>query len=81
MQAPGGPGGTESEFGRFILGVIKLVLMGVIYTILMSIGALDFPSFGPGEGGASIGDMVRLVIAFAPLLLLISALKDLGVRL
>lgn len=70
----------QSPLGRIFLGIIKLALAGFLIALVstfqsfagdITIGSLTIP----------VGTIIQLIIAFFPILLLISALRDLGVRL
>lgn len=70
----------ESRMGRLIMGIIKIALAGFLVSMLnlfanitadVEVGGIILP----------IGTIIRLIVAFFPLLLLISALKDLGISI
>lgn len=70
----------ESRMGRLIMGIMKIALAGFLISMLnlfanitsdVEVGGIILP----------IGTIIRLIIAFFPLLLLISALKDLGISI
>lgn len=73
---PAPPG--QDDFTRFILGIVKLAAFMFIMMILTSIGAMDF-NIDPSTG-FDVSTIIKLIVAIAPLLLLVSALRDLGVR-
>lgn len=70
----------ESRMGRLIMGIIKISLAGFLVSMLnlfanitsdIEVGGIILP----------IGTIIRLIVAFFPLLLLISALRDLGISI
>lgn len=70
----------ESRLGRMIMGIIKIALAGFLVSMLnlfsniandVQVGGVILP----------VGTIIRLIIAFFPLLLLISAMKDLGISI
>lgn len=70
----------QSPLGRIFLGIIKLALASFLVALVST-----FNTFGQdiNIGGITIpiGTILTLIIAFFPILLLLSALRDLGVRL
>ena len=69
----------ESWFGQFLRGLMKLALAGVIVALL---NALNLPSTVSVAGqNIDLSIVVLVIKVFAPLLLVISALHDMGVRI
>lgn len=69
-----------TPLGRLLLGIIKLALAGFLIALVAT-----FQSFSADVdiGGAiiPIGTILKIIIAFFPILLLISAIRDLGIRM
>lgn len=70
----------STPLGRIILGIIKIALGGFLIAIVnmfsewsqdLNLGGVIIP----------VGTIIRLILAFFPLLLLFSALNDLGIKL
>lgn len=72
----------NSPFGRVLLGIIKLVLFPVLLGLITAAAqAAKGITITIGNQQVDLSLLVMVIGAFAPLLLLISALQDLGVRL
>jgi hypothetical protein len=70
----------NSPLGKLLMGIIKLALAGFLLSLINTLQNLG--------GDVTIGDVtipittiVKLLIAFFPILLLISAFRDLGIRI
>ncbi len=70
----------STPLGRLLLGIIKIALAGFLISMIsifsgyakdVQIGNLILP----------IGSIINIILAIFPLLLLLSALRDLGIRL
>ena len=70
---------ASTWIGRIITGIIKLALIPVVIAILNSIN-LDLSNIDLGGTTIDLSVIVTVVKVFAPLFLLISGLRDLGVR-
>jgi len=70
---------SQTYLGRIAIGILKIILAGVVGAILANI---NIPTSGT-IGGQTIDltVVVEAVKVFAPLLLLLSGLRDLGVRI
>ncbi|MEM4619434.1 MAG: hypothetical protein QW607_04400 [Desulfurococcaceae archaeon] len=70
----------NTRLGRIIVGIIKLVLAGFLINLVTTIAdrASDVQI-----GGTTIpvGTILTLIVAFFPIMLLISAMRDLGIGL
>jgi hypothetical protein len=60
-------------FERLVSGIVKLVLAGVILTILSPLLSISVEVLGH-----DISVVVAVLVALAPLLLLVAGLRDLG---
>lgn len=60
-------------FERLVSGLVKLILAGVIFSILSPLLTMDLRVMGQ-----DLSAVVAVIVALAPLLLLISGLRDLG---
>jgi len=70
----------NTRLGRIIVGIIKLVLSGFLTTL---VNAIADRTSDVSIGGTTIpvGTILTLIVAFFPLMLLISAMRDLGIGL
>ncbi|MEM4500898.1 MAG: hypothetical protein QW512_02055 [Thermofilaceae archaeon] len=71
---------TSNKFQRFLMGILKLVMAGLIVNAL---GVFRSFSYTVTIGGQTydLGQVVSIIIAFVPILLLLSALQDFDIRL
>jgi len=67
---------SNTFLGRFILGMIKIAAATLLATILNNLN-LDFSNTPVGD----FSFIWQIIKAFAPLLLVLSGLRDLGVRI
>lgn len=70
----------ESGLGRVIQGLLLISLAGVVMGILSSIpvGKLEIPA---GNGTVDITIVWTLIKVFAPVLMVVSGLRRMGVRI
>ncbi len=70
----------STPLGRLLLGIIKIALAGFLISMIsifsgyakdVSIGNIVLP----------VGSIMNIILAIFPLLLLLSALRDLGIKL
>lgn len=66
----------KTDLGKMVKGVIKLSLGGFLTTIIGNIPATDVNISG---NVVPIGTVLRIIIAFFPILLITSAMRDLDV--
>lgn len=67
----------ETKLGRFVLGFIKLSMASLLISLINSIPRGSDPQIG--NVTIPVGTILTILIAFAPVLLLVSALKDMDV--
>lgn len=69
-----------SPLGRMILGIIKIAMAGFILALLSTFSNfVTNPTIGDME--IPVATIIQLIVGFFPILLLFSALSDLGVKL
>ena len=69
----------ETYLGRIAVGILKIILAGIVAGILSTV---NIPTTGSiGGQNIDLTVVVEAVKVFAPLLLLLSGLRDLGVRI
>ncbi|ALL00062.1 hypothetical protein Pyrde_0012 [Pyrodictium delaneyi] len=71
---------SNTWLGRILRGIVKLGLAGAIAAILGNIN-MDLSAVTIGSTTVDLSVMWDLVKVFAPLLLIISGLRDLGVEI
>jgi len=69
----------SSPLGRLIRGLLKIMLAGLVYTILSSANIPTTWQIG-GES-YDVGTIIQLITYAGPLLLIVSGLHDMGVKL
>ena len=75
-------GWLNTPLGRLVLGLVKLVLFPILLTLISAAAnAAKGITVTVGNQQIDLSLLVMIIGAFAPLLLLISALQDLGVKL
>lgn len=67
----------ETKLGRFVLGFLKLSMASVLIGLINNLPRGADPQIGGVT--VPIGTILTIIIAFAPVLLLISALRDLDI--
>ncbi|MEM4620863.1 MAG: hypothetical protein QW607_11705 [Desulfurococcaceae archaeon] len=68
----------NTRLGRIILGIIKLVLAGFLINLVTTI-ADRASDVSIGGTTIPVSTILTLIVAFFPIMLLISALRDLGI--
>ncbi|MEO0132826.1 MAG: hypothetical protein ABIK73_07860, partial [candidate division WOR-3 bacterium] len=66
------------RLGKLIMGIIKLLLASFLFTIVNRIAEMT-SDVRIGDATIPLGLIVGLIIAFFPLMLLISAMRDMGI--
>lgn len=66
----------KSDLGKMVKGIIKLSLGGFLTTVINNIPATDVTI---GGNTVPIGTVMRIIIGFFPIMLLVSAMRDLDV--
>lgn len=69
-----------SPLGKFIMGVIKLVLASFLIAVINSLGSLA-GDLNIGGSVIPVSLILQIIIAFFPIMLLVSAMKDMGISL
>jgi cellulose synthase/poly-beta-1,6-N-acetylglucosamine synthase-like glycosyltransferase len=70
----------STPLGRLLLGIIKIALAGFLISMI-SIFSNYAKDVQVGGVVLPIGSIINIILAIFPLLLLISALRDLGIHL
>ena len=70
----------STPLGRLLLGIIKIALAGFLISMI-SIFSNYAKDIQVGGVVLPVGSIINIILAIFPLLLLISALKDLGIQL
>ncbi len=70
----------STPLGRLLLGIIKIALAGFLISMI-SIFSNYAKDIQVGGIVLPVGSIINIILAIFPLLLLISALKDLGIQL
>ena len=70
----------NTKFGRMLLGLIKLALAGLLISLVSQFGSMSI-SINVGGNTYDISAIIQIIVAFFPVLLLISALRDLDIHL
>ena len=69
----------QTYLGRIMIGLLKILLAGIVAGILVNV---NIPASGTiGGQNIDLTIVVEAIKVFAPLLLLLSGLRDLGVRI
>lgn len=68
-------------FGRMIRGILKLALASMLIALITALANITLPSITIGNQSVDMTVILQVVCAFAPILLIISALRDLGVNI
>ena len=71
----------NTPLGRLLIGFIKLALAGALIALVNSLSNLAQTEITIGNTTVPVGVVFQIIIAFFPILLLISALRDLGISL
>ena len=71
---------SNSWIGRILRGIIKLVLIPLIISLLNAVN-INLSNVNIGGSTYDLSVLVTVIKIFAPLLLLLSALRDFGVEL
>lgn len=67
----------NTKLGRMIMGIIKLSMASLLVSLISSIPRGNDPQIGGTV--VPVSTILTIIIAFAPILLLISALRDLEI--
>ncbi len=70
----------STPLGRLLLGIIKIALAGFLISMI-SIFSNYAKDVSIGNIVLPIGSIINIILAIFPLLLLLSALRDLGIHL
>ena len=66
----------KSPFGRFIMGIIKTLLAGFLTQIVVSLSQIQVNTNIGGQQ-IPVTTIIQVITAFFPVLLLLSAMRDL----
>lgn len=69
----------SSPIGRMIMGIIKLALASMLMTLVSMLGNIVQGSVQVGNVSVPVGLILQILTAFFPILLYVSALRDLGI--
>lgn len=67
----------NTKLGKMIMGIIKLSMASLLISLISSIPRGNDPQLGGTT--IPIGTILTIIISFAPVLLLVSALRDLDI--
>lgn len=70
----------SSPLGRMLLGIIKIALAGFLLAIMSTFASM-VNNITIGDVEIPLTTIIQLIVAFFPIMLLLSALSDLGVKL
>jgi len=70
----------NTRLGRMLMGLIKLTLAGLLIGLVNQFGNMNI-SISVGGNTYDISAIIQIIVAFFPILLLISALRDLDIHL
>ena len=72
----------NTGLGRMVRGIIKLAIAGLIITLVSQINFSNVTiTVGSGSTTIPVGTIGEIIVAFVPLLIIISALHDLGINI
>ena len=75
-------GWFNTDLGRLIRGIIKLAIATLIISLVQAIPFQNTTlTIGNGSVTLPVGTIGEVIVAFVPLLLVISALYDFGIRI
>ena len=86
VREEGGGGSWWSDwfstgFGRMLRGIIKLVLASLIISLTNTIPKLTPNNITVGSTTVPIQEIALIIVAFVPILLIVSALRDFDIRI
>lgn len=71
----------DTRLGRIIVGILKLALASFLVPLVNILKDMTFDIQIGNNAVLPLGLIVQILVAFFPLLLLISALRDLGINI
>ena len=71
----------SSPLGRLIMGIIKLALASMLMTLVSMLSNMAQGSVQVGNVSVPVGLILQILTAFFPIMLLVSALRDLGINI
>jgi len=72
----------NTGLGRMVRGIIKLAIAGLIITLVSQINFSNVSiTIGSGSATIPVGTIGEIIVAFVPLLIIVSALHDLGINI
>jgi len=84
MEAEGGSwwrDWLDTGIGRMIKGIIKLVLATIVIALVNQIPKLTAVNITVGNTTIPVQEIALIIVAFVPIFLILSALKDFDIHL
>lgn len=71
---------SSTWFGRFLRGIMKILLAGFLISAVQGLSNVNM-NVTLGDQTYDLGVIIQIIIAFFPVLLIISAMRDLDIKL
>ncbi|MCD6488649.1 MAG: hypothetical protein J7K21_05435 [Desulfurococcales archaeon] len=70
----------NTRLGRLILGIIKMALAGLLISLVNAFSSFSI-NITIGDQTYDLTVVLQIIIAFFPLFLMLSAMRDIGIKL